>query len=98
MLYFKKKLCYYSTSCIKAKLTHISYDIPSYISTGIYIEDGNEMANQIKYNVIICPWSLAHPVLHGCTVPGTPNAESDTPLNQAGIYTDTAANDFIGNR
>ena len=56
------------------------------------------MANQIKYNVIICPWSLAHPVLHGCTVPGTPNAESDTPLNQAGIYTDTAANDFIGNR
>eukprot|EP00985_Skeletonema_marinoi_P024316 scaffold16804_cov299-Skeletonema_marinoi.AAC.1 len=65
---------------------------------GIYIEDGNEMANQIKYNVVVCPWSLAHPTLHGCTVPGTFNAESDTPLNHAGIYTDTAANDFIGNR
>lgn len=65
---------------------------------GIYIEDGNEMANQIKYNVVICPWSLAHPTLHGCTVPGTFNGESDTPLNHAGIYTDTAANDFIGNR
>jgi len=65
---------------------------------GIYLEDGNEMANQIKYNVVICPWSLAHPTLHGCTIPGSFNAESDTPLNQAGIYTDTAANDFIGNR
>lgn len=38
---------------------------------GIYIEDGNEMANSIKYNVVVCPWSLAHPTLHGCTVPGT---------------------------
>jgi len=65
---------------------------------GIYIEDGNEMANSIKYNVVVCPWSLAHPTLHGCTVPGTANAESDTPLNQAGYYTDSAANDFIGNR
>jgi len=65
---------------------------------GIYIEDGNEMANTIKYNVVICPWSLAHPTLHGCTIPGTDNAESDTPLNQAGIYMDTAANDMIGNR
>lgn len=63
---------------------------------GIYVEDGNEMANQIKYNVVICPWPLADGVLRGCTVPGTDNAEADTPLNQAGIYTDTAANDFIG--
>ena len=62
------------------------------------MEDGNEMANQIKYNVVICPWPLADGVLRGCTVPGTDNAEADTPLNQAGIYTDTAANDFIGNR
>ena len=65
---------------------------------GVYIEDGNEYMNQIKYNVVICPWSLAHPTYHGCTIPGTDNAESDTPLNQAGIYSETAANDFIGNR
>ncbi|KAL7542580.1 hypothetical protein ACHAXR_011906 [Thalassiosira sp. AJA248-18] len=65
---------------------------------GIYVEDGNEMSNRIQYNVVICPWSLADPTFFGCTVPGTANAESDTPLNHAGIYTDTAANDFIGNR
>eukprot|EP00547_Thalassionema_nitzschioides_P005356 CAMPEP_0194200236 /NCGR_PEP_ID=MMETSP0156-20130528/930_1 /TAXON_ID=33649 /ORGANISM="Thalassionema nitzschioides, Strain L26-B" /LENGTH=1934 /DNA_ID=CAMNT_0038925209 /DNA_START=189 /DNA_END=5989 /DNA_ORIENTATION=- len=74
---------------------NVLYDIRG---AGIYIEDGNEVANQIKYNVVICPWPLINGVLRGCTVPGTDNAEADTPLNQAGIYTSTAANDIIGNR
>lgn len=65
---------------------------------GIYVEDGSEYMNRIMYNVVVCPWSLAQSPFHGCTIPGTNNAESDTPLNQAGIYTVTAANDFIGNR
>ena len=34
----------------------------------------------------------------GCTVPGSSNSQADTATNQAGIYTETAANDLIGNR
>jgi hypothetical protein len=62
---------------------------------GIYIEDGNEMRNKIHYNVVICPWSLMH---GGCTVPGTDNAQADTALNQAGLWSVTPGNDVVGNR
>jgi hypothetical protein len=64
---------------------------------GIYVEDGNEMYNSIKYNVVICPFALAGPH-HGCTVPGTQNDQSDTALNQAAFYLKSSTNDVIGNR
>ena len=37
---------------------------------GIYIEDGNEMYNYVKYNVVVCPFPFRDDTLHGCTVPG----------------------------
>lgn len=37
--------------------------------TNIYMEDGNEMYNQILYNVGICPWPL-YGEKRGCTIPG----------------------------
>ncbi len=39
--------------------------------TGIYVQDGNEMYNKIKYNVVICPTPKSDPNYGGCTVPGT---------------------------
>jgi hypothetical protein len=65
---------------------------------GIYIEDGNEMRNKIHYNVVICPWSLGSATHGGCTVPGTDNAQADTALNQAGLWSVTPGNDVVGNR
>ena len=65
---------------------------------GIYIEDGNEMFNTIQYNVLVCPWPFRDGLMNGCTVPGTSNSQADTANNQSGIYTETAANDLIGNR
>jgi parallel beta-helix repeat protein len=65
---------------------------------GIYLEDGNEMYNQIAYNVIICNFPFNHPQLHGCTIPGTSNGIADTSDNQSGIYSRAATNDLIGNR
>lgn len=32
---------------------------------GIYVEDGNEMYNHIKYNVIVCPWPFMDQTMHG---------------------------------
>ena len=32
---------------------------------GIYIEDGNEMFNHIKYNVVVCPWPFMDQIMHG---------------------------------
>lgn len=49
---------------------------------GIYIEDGNEMFNDLKYNVIICPFTFNDAKLHGCTIPGTSNRIADTSDNQ----------------
>ena len=49
------------------------------------VEDGNEMYNQIKYNVYICPWALKGDK-YGCAVPGTDNSQADTSTNQAGIW------------
>eukprot|EP01097_Dermamoeba_algensis_P002778 TRINITY_DN2100_c0_g1_i1.p1 TRINITY_DN2100_c0_g1~~TRINITY_DN2100_c0_g1_i1.p1 ORF type:complete len:1249 (-),score=295.24 TRINITY_DN2100_c0_g1_i1:103-3849(-) len=63
----------------------------------IYVEDGNEMNNQILYNVMICPWSL-NGDREGCTIPGTDNEQADTSLNQAGIWALSFTNYMIGNR
>ena len=65
---------------------------------GIYIEDGNEMYNDIMYNVVICPFPLDNPQLHGCTIPGTTNDQADTSINQSGIYAVGSTNNWIGNR
>jgi len=65
---------------------------------GIYIEDGNEMRNDIKYNVVVCPFPFNHPSYQGCTIPGTSNRIADTSDNQAGIFTRAATNSLIGNR
>jgi hypothetical protein len=40
---------------------------------GIYIEDGNEIGNNIRYNTVICPNKYDGPK-QGCTVPGTSTA------------------------
>ncbi len=65
---------------------------------GIYIEDGNEMYNELKYNVVICPFPFLDDALHGCTVPGTSNMISDTSDNQSGIFTRAGTNSLVGNR
>lgn len=65
---------------------------------GIYVEDGNEMENSIRYNVVICPFALGDPVHHGCTLPGTDNARADSTLDQASFYLKSPTNDLIGNR
>lgn len=66
--------------------------------SGIYVEDGNEMLNQISYNIYICNYPFSDNVFHGCTVPGTSNRIADTKDNQAGIFSRSATNDLIGNR
>jgi parallel beta-helix repeat protein len=65
---------------------------------GIYIEDGNEMYNRVKYNVVTCPFPFGSSVLHGCTVPGTSNGIADTSDNQSGIFSRAATNSLTGNR
>ena len=37
---------------------------------GIYVQDGNELYNKIKYNVVICPTPKSDPTFGGCTIPG----------------------------
>mmetsp|Transcript_43333 Transcript_43333/g.48510 ORF Transcript_43333/g.48510 Transcript_43333/m.48510 type:complete len:1556 (-) Transcript_43333:209-4876(-) len=65
----------------------------------IYLEDGNEMWNTLAYNVAICPFPFRHPVLHGCTIPGTSNRMADTSDNQSGFFARGAgSNTYIGNR
>jgi len=64
---------------------------------GIYIEDGNELYNNVEYNVVLCPWSFTGP-MQGCTIPGTDNREADTSQNQAAIWSLGHTNNFIGNR
>ena len=65
--------------------------------TGIYLQDGSEMYNQIRYNVVICPTAKNGP-LGGCTIPGTDNGQSDADLNQAGLWANSRTNDMVGNR
>lgn len=68
----------------------------------MYIEDGGELYNVIKYNVAICPWNLgkfnSNRVKRGCTVPGTDNDQADTEVNQAGIWALSSTNHLTGNR
>ena len=73
---------------------NVIYDVRG---AGIYLEDGNEMANTVAHNVVICPWAREGPK-RGCTVPGTDNAEADTVLNQAGLWALPTNNHIIGNR
>ena len=65
---------------------------------GIYVEDGNEMYNEIKYNAVICPFPFSDDTLHGCTVPGTSGRIADTSDNQSGIFIRAATNSLVGNR
>ena len=65
---------------------------------GIYIEDGNEMHNKVKFNTVICPFPFNDNSLHGCTIPGTSNRIADTSDNQSGIFTRAATNSLSGNR
>lgn len=65
---------------------------------GIYIEDGNELHNDIKYNVVVCPNAFGDATLHGCTVPGTSNRLADTSDNHSGIFSRSATNNLIANR
>lgn len=65
---------------------------------GIYIEDGNEMYNELAYNVVICPFPFNDESFHGCTVPGTSNRLSDTRDNQSAFFSLAASNAMIGNR
>lgn len=58
---------------------------------GIYIEDGNEMENDILGNVNICP------VQGACRQTGTDNPESDD-ITQSGIWAVSLSNNFVGNR
>ena len=64
----------------------------------VYTEDGNEMHNKIKYNVVICPFPFDDETLGGCTIPGTSNSIADTSDNQAAFYSRAHTNDMIGNR
>lgn len=64
--------------------------------SGIYVQDGNEMWNKFKYNVIICPFSLTTSGLAGCTLPGTDNQAADSVLEQSAYWSLTPTNDLIG--
>ena len=72
--------------------SNVLYDVRG---AALYVEDGNEILNTLAYNVAICPWKFKE---QGCTLPGTSNDQSDTSLNQAGLYTESPTNDLIGNR
>lgn len=72
----------------------------------IYIEDGNEVNNTISHNVLICPTrsnaggdrSGRDGMGYRCKLEGVPE-HVDSDLNeQAGIYTLSASNHFVGNR
>ena len=60
--------------------------------------NGNEMENEIKFNVVVCPFPFSDNVLHGCTITGTSGRSSDTSDNQSGFFTRAATNNLIGNR
>ena len=61
---------------------------------GVYIEDENKMYNNIKYNVVICPFRPDDTILHGCIIPGTSNVIVDTSDNQSGFFALAATNDL----
>ncbi|GMI15001.1 hypothetical protein TrVE_jg10975 [Triparma verrucosa] len=77
----------------------ISHNVFSDVrGAAMYIEDGNEMLNNLDYNVAICPWRLGDDQKWGCTIPGTSNNEADTSLNQAGVWALSPTNNMLGNR
>ena len=65
---------------------------------GFYLEDGNEMYNNLEHNVVICPWARGDPYKRGCTIPGSPNGQADTVHNQVAFWSTGAINNMIGNR
>jgi hypothetical protein len=69
---------------------NVFYDVRG---ANLYIEDGNEMLNEVAYNVGICPRGD-----NGCTLPGTSNGQADTSLNQTGLYMESPNNLLVGNR
>ncbi|KAL9179269.1 hypothetical protein ACHAXT_008559 [Thalassiosira profunda] len=74
---------------------NVLYDVRG---AGIYIEDGNEMFNEVRFNVVICPFAFYDGALHGCTVPGTSGRIADTSDNQSGVFSRAATNSLTGNR
>ena len=84
---------------------NVLYDVRG---ASIYIEDGNEMNNTLRENVLICP-TRSNGVDRGvgsgfdgtgyrCKLEGVPeHADSDF-MEQAGIYALSASTHFIGNR
>merc|ERR1719491_1804606 len=59
----------------------------------MYIEDGNEIGNMIKDNALICP------TVDGCANDLHIDEHRESDKNeQAGLYTVSVSNDFIGNR
>ena len=62
----------------------------------VYIEDGNEMHNDISYNVAVCPHPLSDTMMQGCSIPGTSTPGADAP--NAAFYSKAATNDWTGNR
>jgi hypothetical protein len=79
-------------------ITTVSHNVLHDVrGAGIYIEDGNEIYNNVDYNVVICPFSFTGP-MQGCTIPGTDNREADTSQNQAAIWSLGHTNNFVGNR
>ena len=64
---------------------------------GLYVEDGNELFNVLKHNVVVCPHSRWGD-MYGCTAPGTDNSEADSSNNQAGMWALPTRNHVVGNR
>jgi len=86
------------TEIHETQLSTTIYNVYSNIrGAAVYIEDGNEIYNQINYNVAICPLPKDGPI-GGCTIPGTFDDQADTSLNQAGFWGTSFQNYFVGNR
>ena len=81
---------------------NVLYDVRG---AGIYIEDGNEMFNMVKYNIAVCPWikgasfnaDVESPHGAGCAIPGTDNFGTDSD-SFVGIWSISPTNYLIGNR
>jgi beta-glucanase (GH16 family) len=62
---------------------------------GLYVEDGNEIGNVFKNNVVICHGSSQD--RQECKAVGTDNDQADS-VQQSGGWVLSTTNDFIGNR
>jgi hypothetical protein len=72
----------------------VLYDVRG---AGIYIEDGSEMLNIFKHNIVVCPWPKKSS-LGGCSIPGTDRGGADDSNGYAGIWSISQSNYVIGNR